>query len=175
MSKNNIHMKDSETWLEIGKIVAAQGLKGELRVISTSDFPERFETPGTRWLQSPNGSSIQTVELIKGRYVPGKNLYIIKLEEVEDRTQAETLRDYKLLVPSSDKPQLNEDEYHVSDLINLEVYHQTTQELIGVVTDILAAGHDLLEVELSQQNTAKETAINNNSNQKTSNKKNKRK
>ena len=141
-------MEKTDNCLEIGRIVGPQGLKGELKVMSSSDFPERFENPGTRWLQSPDGLSIQEVQLIRGRYVPGKNLYVIKLAEIFDRTQAETLRDYKLLVPSSDRPQLDDDEYHVSDLINLEVYHQKTGELIGVVVDILSAGNDLLEVQL---------------------------
>ena len=40
----------TEDWLIIGKIVSPQGLKGEVRVLSYSDFPERFETSGKRWI-----------------------------------------------------------------------------------------------------------------------------
>ncbi|PSO69461.1 MAG: ribosome maturation factor RimM, partial [Cyanobacteria bacterium QS_1_48_34] len=40
---------NSDKWLEIGTIVAPQGLEGELRVYPTTDFPERFEQPGVRW------------------------------------------------------------------------------------------------------------------------------
>ena len=29
-------------WIEVGRIVAPQGLKGEVRVYPSSDFPERF-------------------------------------------------------------------------------------------------------------------------------------
>ncbi len=148
MTEDKISLENLDDWIEIGTIVAPQGLQGELKVISDSDFPERFEEPGTRWLQSPQGLYPQEVELVRGRYVPGKNLYIIKLDQVKDRTQAEALRDYKLVVPKSDRPEIEEGEYHVSDLINLEVYHQKTRELIGTVTDILWAGHDLLEVQL---------------------------
>jgi len=36
-----------------GTITAPQGLDGEVRVYSNSDFPERFEQPGQRWLQRP--------------------------------------------------------------------------------------------------------------------------
>ena len=39
-----------DDWLEIGKIVSPQGLTGELRVYPNTDFPERFEEPGKRWL-----------------------------------------------------------------------------------------------------------------------------
>jgi 16S rRNA processing protein RimM len=149
--------ENTDNWLEIGKIVAAQGLKGELKVISTTDFPERFEQPGQRWLQSPNSSSPQPVELISGRYVPGKDICIIRVEGIETRTQAEGLKGYKILVLSSDRPELAEDEYHVSALIDLEVYHQVTGELIGIVTDIFESGHDLLEIELNQSNVTIES------------------
>ncbi|WP_416244542.1 ribosome maturation factor RimM [Crocosphaera sp. XPORK-15E] len=138
-----------ETWLEIGTIVAPQGLKGELKVVPSTDFPERFEQPGKRWLQSPKALSPEPVDLISGRYIPGKNLYIIRLKGIENIDQAELLRGHKLFVPSSDRPQLAEDEYHVSELIDLEVYHQFTGELIGIVTDIFGAGNDLLEVQLN--------------------------
>ncbi|OKH26696.1 ribosome maturation factor RimM [Hydrococcus rivularis NIES-593] len=138
-------------WLEIGTIVTPQGLKGELRVAPNSDFPERFEEPGRRWLQAPSGDRMTEVELLGGRYIPGKNLYVIQLAGVEDRNSAEELRGYKLLVRSCDRPQLAEDEYHVSDLIDLEVYNQLTGEKLGIVSDIFWAGNDLLEVKLERQ------------------------
>ncbi|MEC4803336.1 MAG: ribosome maturation factor RimM [Jaaginema sp. PMC 1079.18] len=141
---------ESQDWLEIGTIVAPQGLQGEVRVYPDSDFPERFEVPGIRWLQAPHRSDEpQPIQLLAGRNVPGKKLYILKLEGIGDRPQAETLRGYKLLVPRSDRPELDEDEYHVADLVNLEVFHQETQELIGVVVDIFVAGNDLLAVRLA--------------------------
>ena len=141
-----------DNWLEIGTIVAPQGLQGELRVFPSSDFPERFEQPGQRWIQSSQGQ-LRAVELVSGRYVPGKNLCVVQLAGVSDRSEAEALRGYKLLVAKSDRPQLTEDEYLVSDLVDLEVYNQLTGETIGVVIDVYWAGHDLLEVKLHQQPT----------------------
>ena len=143
--------KNSDAWLEIGTIVAPQGLKGELRVYPNSDFPERFEQPGQRWLQRPGETQPQPVELLGGRYVPGKGIYVVQLAGVENREQAEALRDSRLLVPESDRPKLGEDEYHVMDLIDLEVFNQLTGEAVGVVVDVISAGNDLLEVQLHQQ------------------------
>ncbi|MFQ4144772.1 ribosome maturation factor RimM [Chlorogloeopsis sp. ULAP02] len=140
-----------DDWLEIGTIVAAQGLRGELRVYPDSDFSERFEVPGKRWLLHPGQTEPQPIELLAGRYIEGKNLYVITLAGVENRNQAEELRGCKLLVPQSDRPQLGEDEYHILDLIGLPVFMQETGELIGKVIDVLSAGNDLLEVELHQQ------------------------
>ncbi|MGK7934516.1 MAG: ribosome maturation factor RimM [Xenococcaceae cyanobacterium] len=145
------HEQLTTEWLEIGTIVSPQGLRGELRVYPNSDFPERFLEPGIRWLQHPQTGEMEAIELLGGRYLSGKNLYVIAIEGVENREQAEELRDHKILVDKSDRPSLEEDEYHVSDLINLEVYHQQTGENIGVIIDVFTAGNDLLEVKLHQQ------------------------
>lgn len=142
---------DSKELIEIGTIVSAKGLKGELKVKTDSDFPERFETPGIRWITTNPRQTPQPVELVKGEQIPGKNIFIIKLEGVNDRTQAENLKGSKLFISDTEKPHLEEDEYHVRDLINLEVYHQETGENIGVVTDVLTAGNDILEVKLHRQ------------------------
>ena len=137
-----------ENWLEIGTIVAPQGLEGELRVLSVSDFPERFQKRGIRGIQGDQGGEIQEITLLRGRELPGKNVYVIKLEGVENREQAQALRGYKLWANKLEKPRLKADEYHVSELVNLEVYHHLTGEKIGVVVDILWAGNDILAVQL---------------------------
>ena len=36
----------AEEFLVVGQVVAAQGLKGEVRVLPASDFPQRFTEPG---------------------------------------------------------------------------------------------------------------------------------
>ncbi|WP_298912746.1 ribosome maturation factor RimM [uncultured Nostoc sp.] len=143
-------MPKSDDWLEIGKIVAPQGLSGELRVYPVSDFPERFEVPGKRWLLRSGDTEPQPIELLTGRYISNKNLYVLKLAGVENCDQAEALRGCKLMVPASDRPQLGEDEYHVLDLIGLEVFMQASGELVGTVVDIIPAGNDLLEVKLHE-------------------------
>jgi 16S rRNA processing protein RimM len=140
---------ESADWLEIGKIVGVQGLKGEVRIYPNSDFPERFEQPGQRWLLHPNATEPESIELLSGRYLGNKGLYIVQFAGISDREQAEALRDCRLLVPESDRPQLEADEFHVMDLIGLEVFDQLTQTLIGTVVDVLSAGNDLLEVKLT--------------------------
>ncbi|MBD2384939.1 ribosome maturation factor RimM [Cylindrospermum sp. FACHB-282] len=145
---------NTDDWLAIGKIVAPQGLAGEVRVYPESDFPERFEEPGTRWLLRPGQTEPQPIELLSGRYIEGKNLYVLQLAGVENCNQAEALRGCRLMVPASDRPELGEDEYHVIDLIGLQVFMQASGELVGVVADIIPAGNDLLEVKLDPSFTS---------------------
>ena len=136
----------NNNWIEIGTIVAAQGLKGEVRVYPDSDFPERFEKPGERWLMRENQVEPESIKLLSGRYIPNKGIYVVKLAGVNDRDRAEELRGCKLIVPASDRPTLEEGEYHVLDLIGLVVFNQLTGEKVGVVEEVISAGNDLLVV-----------------------------
>lgn len=141
-------------WLAIGKIVAPQGIKGEVRVYPDSDFPGRFLNPGQRWLLRPEVLEPEPVELLAGRYLAGKGLYVVQLAGITDRSQAEALRGALLLVLQSDRPPLEPGEFHILDLIGLEVFDQPTQKRMGAVVRIVSTGHDLLEVEMVDQQIA---------------------
>ncbi|GAC1449075.1 MAG: ribosome maturation factor RimM [Chamaesiphon sp.] len=133
-------------WLEVGTIVAPQGLNGEVRVYPNSDFPERFEKPGQRWLLQPGETEPQPYGLLEGRYIPSKGIYVLKFAGVENCNQAEALRGCLLMVSQNDRPTLREDEYYVPDLIGLEVFNQLSGEIVGIVVDVVSAGNDLLVV-----------------------------
>jgi 16S rRNA processing protein RimM len=139
---------DLSEWLEIGRIVAPQGLSGEVRIYPDSDFPERFLQPGERWLLRPSSTQVESIQLKTGRFLEGKGLYVLCFAGIDSREQAERLRGAKLMVPMSDRPPLEDGEFHVMDLVGLKVIHGHTQEVIGTVTGIAPAGNDLLEIEL---------------------------
>ena len=146
-------MPDEESqsiqWLQIGKIVSPQGLRGQLRVYPNSDFPERFLVPGNRWLQR-QGQQPEVVELIEGREIPGKKLYVVTLAGVETREAAEALRGAMLLVREDDRLELDPEEYHVLDIVGLAVFDRQTGDRLGTVVDVMSAGHDLLKVKLDR-------------------------
>ena len=133
--------------LPVGRVVAAQGLRGEVRVLPLTDFPARFTSPGWRWLRAP-GASPRPVALQQGRPLPGKDLYVLRLAGVEDRDAAEALVNQELLVDAADRPPLEPGEFHWLDLKGLEVRLLPHATAIGRVSDLLHAGNDLLEVEL---------------------------
>jgi 16S rRNA processing protein RimM len=148
-----------DEWLEIGRIVAPQGLDGSVRVYPDTDFPERFLEPGDRWLSKPRQTEPERVQLLAGRYLSGKGLYVIKLSGITTREQAESLRDAKLLVPESDRLPLTPGEFYTSDLIGLQVRLQTTEQIIGTVVDVYSAGNDLLAVKLAADSEIPEVPL----------------
>ena len=142
--------------LVVGRLVGAQGLGGELRVLPLSDFPERFTRRGTRWLQA-KGKPAQSVELRSGRQLPGKELFVVRIAGIDSRDDAEALVGQEFLVPAADRPPLAEGEFHLLDLVGLEVRlladrppaEGGADTVIGRVLDLIHAGNDLLEVELT--------------------------
>ncbi|MEL6901736.1 MAG: ribosome maturation factor RimM [Cyanobacteria bacterium J06606_4] len=147
-SPTNTAPDSDEEWVLIGRIVGAHGLNGHVKVYPESDFPERFITPGDRWLQKVGGKP-ERVRLTSGRYLEGKNNYLVKLAGVDFRDQAEDLRSAQLMVPASDRLPLDPGEFHVNDLIGLLVILQADGTELGTVSNIFTTGHDLLEVTLA--------------------------
>tara|TARA_B100000579_G_scaffold277521_1_gene229550 strand:- start:128 stop:658 length:531 start_codon:yes stop_codon:yes gene_type:complete len=140
-------MKGKDKWMSIGKFVAPQGLKGDIRIKPSSDFPERFTKPGKRWIQKANESPTE-IQLIKGTLIPGKSIYVLSIEGVSNRSSAEKIIGWSLVIPIKNRPILKNDEYHYFDLVGLEARRGPNKTLIGYVTDLIKGGNDLLEIEL---------------------------
>jgi 16S rRNA processing protein RimM len=138
----------------VGRLVAPQGLSGELRLLPLSDFPQRFTRPGRRWLQSRQ-TPARAIDLLHGRQLPGKELFVVRLAGIDSRMAAEAVVGAELLVPAADRLPLDPGEFHLLDLVGLQVRllndpgggEAKAHPIIGSVTDLIHAGNDLLEVE----------------------------
>jgi 16S rRNA processing protein RimM len=73
---------------------------------------------------------------------------VVRFDGVDDRNGAEALVGHGLLVAADDRPALAPGEFHLLDLVGLEVRLLPDGNPIGRVSDLLHAGNDLLEVEL---------------------------
>ena len=140
-------MEEEVKWITVGKIVAPQGLKGDIRLKPSSDFPERFTKPGQRWLQQTNEPPTE-INLICGKLIPGKSIYVISIDGISNRDLAEKIVGWKLVVPIDSRPTMGEEDFHYFDLIGLQVRNGKKNTLIGYVTDLIKGGNDLLEIEL---------------------------
>ena len=113
-------MINKNEWLIVGLITSCHGINGQVKVKSLSDFEERFLKPGIRWLQKENEPPSK-IELISGFKQPGKEIFIVKLEGINTRNDAEKLKKFKILVKTDKLPKLKKEEFHLLELINLEV------------------------------------------------------
>ena len=146
-------MINHNEWLIVGLIVSPHGIKGKIKVKSLSDFEERFTEPGKRWIQKGNEKPAE-LELIYGLKQPGKESFIVSFKEINNRNQAEDLRDFKLLVKADDIPKLNQEEFHLTELINLKVkiLEKNQLQTIGKVINLQTEKNNLLVIKLFKNN-----------------------
>lgn len=120
-------------YLEIAKIVATQGLRGEVRCQYFCDAPEvlcEFDT-----LYFDKGNTEVRVE----RAFPHKNLVVMKLEGVSSIEDAQKYIG-KMLYLDREDAELPEETYFIQDIIGLTVKDADTGEVYGKVTDIYQNG-----------------------------------
>ena len=146
-------MIENEDWLVIGVVTSSHGVAGKLNIKSLSDFEERFTKPGVRWIQKHNEVPIP-YKLISGVQKPGKDSFIITLEGIKNRNQADNLKQYKLLVKSNDIPNLKDNEFHLNQLIDLDVklFVKSELKVIGKVVDLITENNNLIVIRLNQNN-----------------------
>ena len=142
-------MINNNEWLIVGFITSCHGIHGQLKVKSLSDFEERFLKPGMRWLQKENETPSE-IELISGFKQPGKEIFIVKFKGINTRNHAEQLKKYKILVKTDKLPKLKKEEFHLLELINLEVKTLENDHLkiIGKVINLENEKNNLLVIEL---------------------------
>ncbi len=142
-------MINENEWLTVGLITSCHGIKGQVKVKSLSDFEERFLKPGMRWLQKENESPSK-IELISGFKQPGKETFIVNIKGITTRNHAEQLKNFKILVKTDKLPKLKKEEFHLLELVNLEVKILENDELktIGKVINLENERNNLLVIEL---------------------------
>jgi len=142
-------MINKNEWLIVGFITSCHGVNGQVKVKSLSDFEERFLEPGMRWLQKENEPPSE-IELLSGFKQPGKETFVVKLQGINTRNHAEQLKKVKILVRTDKLPNLKKGEFHLLELINLEVKTLENNELkiIGKVINLENEKNNLLVIEL---------------------------
>ena len=144
-------MINKKEWLTVGLITSCHGINGQVKVKSLSDFEERFLKPGIRWLQQENEPPSK-IELISGFKQPGKEIFIVNFQGINTRNRAEQLKKFKILVKAETLPKLKKEEFHLLELVNLEVKTFEDDELkkIGKVINLENEKNNLLVIELFQ-------------------------
>ncbi|MGT2750240.1 ribosome maturation factor RimM [Streptococcus orisasini] len=125
------------TYFNVGKIVNTQGLQGEVRVLSVTDFAdERFKKGSCLALFDKQDNFVMTVEIASHR--KHKNFDIVKFKGLYHINDVEKYRDFTLKVAKEDLTDLEDGEFYYHEIIGLEVYENDI--LLGKVKEILQPG-----------------------------------
>lgn len=131
--------------LTVGRIGRVHGIRGEVTVEVLTDSPEERFYSGATLLTQPSREGGLTVASARWH----NSTLLLSFEGFLDRNAGETLRNVQLLA-EVDLDDVDEDEYHIQQLIGLKVFLLSDTQVnneIGVVSGVITGvAQDLLEV-----------------------------
>lgn len=119
----------------IGKVVAAQGMRGEVRIHSFTEKPSDLAD-----------LKIENVNL-KFIRAKGSDMAICKVDGVDDRTAAEGFRGTELFINRDDLPGLSDDRFYHTDLIGMKVISKNGNDVRTVTMVQNFGAGDILELD----------------------------
>lgn len=135
-----------EQYLRIGIITKPHGLKGEVKVFSTTDSPRRFKEVKEVYLRSAKGeikTEITTARLVNGQAV-------VKFAAYNDVDEVQNLHGTEIYIDRKYGQPLKKGEYYIADLIGCRVYADEDLSaypslglkgnLLGTLKDVLQPG-----------------------------------
>ncbi|WP_066289119.1 ribosome maturation factor RimM [Bacillus sp. FJAT-29937] len=127
-----------EKWFNVGKIVNTHGIRGEVRIISKTDFAdERYKSGNRLYLFMPQSKS--PLELTVNSHRTHKNFDLVTFDGYNNINQVENMKGGILKVPESQLSALDEDEFYYHEIIGCTVTTKDGEE-IGKISEILSPG-----------------------------------
>ena len=137
MERNNRQtgsaMPGEPVYLAVGKLRKPHGVAGEIVFEVITDFPERLLAG--RQLFVGDEYNLLTFKNVRSF----GELYLVKIDGIDDRDTAGEYRNQYVYVDAQDSPELPDGEYYHHQLIGLSVVDDNGKEL-GTLTEILETG-----------------------------------
>lgn len=135
---NRSHEAEAVGYRPIGTVAGAFGVRGQAKVVPLTEFAERFSV-GTRVRIGDLQTAIEEVQVHSGKL-------ILKFEGLDTPESVRELGGVTVYGLVPERPELEEGEYLVSDLIGLEALTPDGRSL-GTVEEVLPfPAHDVLRI-----------------------------
>ncbi|MBQ8406303.1 MAG: 16S rRNA processing protein RimM [Clostridia bacterium] len=126
-------------YLTIAEVLKPQGIRGEIKIKTFTDFPEDVKAFKTVYIDE------KPYKILSFR-VGNDGAAFVGLAGVHDRDAAELLRGKLLKGNRADGPELEEGSYYIVDVIGSECV-STDGEFLGIVKDISLFSSDVYTIE----------------------------
>ncbi len=126
--------------LTVGRLVNTHGIRGEIKVLSHTDFPDvRFAAGKKLQVIPADGSAKFEVTVESAR--EHKGMFIVKLKGYTNINEVEKYKGSLLKVPSNDLVDLPENEYYFHQIVGCEVFtDEDENKPLGTIIEILQPG-----------------------------------
>ncbi len=118
-------------YIKIGTIVNTRGIKGQLKVKSLTDFQaDRYQKGAEIFIFHQN----RYKPFIIHHYENHKGMDLLTLKGLEDINQVLPYKGCDIFVPEDDDVYLEDNEYHLSELLDCEVFQNQVSvgRIVGV-------------------------------------------
>jgi 16S rRNA processing protein RimM len=129
----------SAAFITIARVARVQGRVGEVAAELHTDFPERFEQRRTLYAWTADSNRRRPLHLEE--FWPHKGGMVFKFEGVDSIEEAETLLGSEIQIPATERAELEDGAFYVSELLGCLVVEvsqveQGVASTIGTVVDI---------------------------------------
>lgn len=121
--------------VRVGRIVRPHGVRGEVRVMPDTDFPQRLAALQEILLVKADRSAVVQVETVR----PGGAHVLMKLSGIDSVEQAEAWRGAEVAVPRAQAAPLGAGQHYVFEVLGLRAETEDGR-VLGTVTEILRTG-----------------------------------
>ena len=124
-----------EQLLQVGVISSTHGVRGEVKVFSTTDDANRFKKLKKVILDT--GLEKKELEIQGVKFF--KQFVILKFKGIDNINDIEKYKGKSLYVTRENAVKLKKDEYFIADLIDMQVVLEDGT-LLGILTDVMKTG-----------------------------------
>lgn len=123
-----------ENYLNVGKIVNTHGIKGEVRIQSSTDKPEERYKIGSKLVIEISNDEHYPVTVKSHRV--HKSFDLLTFEEFSSINDVEKFKNKMLQINEKDLPELEENIFYSNQIVGSTVFNEQDEEL-GFVKEIM--------------------------------------
>lgn len=134
-----MHMKKKMNWFSVGRLVNTHGVRGEVRVLSHSDFTDERYKQGTelKVADTPDGQG--TMVKVASHRVH-KQFDLLTFEGYDSLQSVEPFKGMQLYVSEAQLSELAEHEYYYHEIIGCAAIDEEDGTVLGQIDDIIETG-----------------------------------
>ncbi|WP_334117339.1 ribosome maturation factor RimM [Ligilactobacillus sp.] len=124
-------------YYQVGKIINTHGIKGEVRVLSSSDFTDERFMPGNSLYLFDKETLVR--EVVVKTHRKHKQFDLLSFEDLEDINLIEGFKGFDIKISEDQQQDLEDGSYYYHQIIGLEAVTLDGEKL-GRISEILAPG-----------------------------------
>lgn len=133
-------MEKKEKLIAAGKVASPHGVKGQVKIYSYLEYPEKFSEYKKYYFA--NGDEVK----IKYHFA-NKNFAVVSINGITDRDEVHKLNGKEIFIKRAQLKKLDNNEYYHIDLVGMQVLLADTKKEVGEVMSVQNFGSgDLLEI-----------------------------